>query len=205
VLVGWSLTTLAVGQSDVAEVELALEALDGGNFGLGVLLAASGFGLILGSLGADWVVGRFGTAAAYGASIAAMALGLGAVAVSPNVWVASVFVIATGIGNGVAVVANSLLVQRGTPDAMRGRAFTLAMSVTYSALFVGMILGGFVSDAVGPRWTWAIAAMLTGVAAVVAYLMARGVPSAEGEAAAEPSPVVSAAAASPAEVTAHRE
>ena len=53
VLVGWSLTTLAVGQSDVAEVELALEALEGGSFGLGVLLAASGFGLILGSLAAD--------------------------------------------------------------------------------------------------------------------------------------------------------
>jgi MFS family permease len=205
VLVGWSLTTLAVGQSDVAEVELALEALEGGSFGLGVLLAASGFGLILGSLAADRVVARFGTAAAYGASIAAMALGLGAVAISPNVWVASAFVIATGIGNGVAVVANSLLVQRGTPDAMRGRAFTLAMSVTYSALFVGMIVGGFVSDAAGPRWTWAIAAMLTGVAAVIAYLMARGVSAAEGEAEVEPLPVVSAATVSPAEVTAHRE
>jgi MFS family permease len=205
VLVGWSLTTLAVGQSDVAEVELALEALEGGSFGLGVLLAASGFGLILGSLAADRVVVRFGTAVAYGASIAAMALGLGAVAISPNVWIASAFVIATGIGNGVAVVANSLLVQRGTPDAMRGRAFTLAMSVTYSALFVGMIVGGFVSDAAGPRWTWAIAAMLTGVAAVVAYLMARGVPAAEGEAQVEPLPVVSGASGSPAEVTAHRE
>jgi MFS family permease len=205
VLVGWSLTTLAVGQSDVAEVELALEALEGGSFGLGVLLAASGFGLILGSLAADRVVVRFGTAVAYGASIAAMALGLGAVAISPNVWIASAFVIATGIGNGVAVVANSLLVQRGTPDAMRGRAFTLAMSVTYSALFVGMIVGGFVSDAAGPRWTWAIAAMLTGVAAVVASLMARGVPAAEGEAQVEPLPVVSGASGSPAEVTAHRE
>jgi MFS family permease len=205
VLVGWSLTTLAVGQSDVAEVELALEALKGGSFGLGVLLAASGFGLILGSLAADRVVERFGTAAAYGASIAAMGLGLGAVAISPNVWVASAFVIATGIGNGVAVVANSLLVQRGTPDAMRGRAFTLAMSVTYSALFVGMIVGGFVSDAAGPRWTWAIAAMLTGIAAVVAYLMARGVPGVVVEAETEPPPVGSAATASPAEVTAHRE
>jgi len=208
VLIGWSLTTLAVGQSDVAEAELALEALDGGEFGLGFLLAASGFGLIVGSLGADWLLGKFGTAAAYGASIGAMALGLGAAAISPNVWVASAFVIATGVGNGIAVVANSLLVQRGTPDAMRGRAFTLAMSVTYSALFVGMFAGGFVSDALGARWTWGIAAMLTGVAAIAAYVMARGVPTAAlGEAAAEAEllPVVSGATGAPAEVSAHRE
>jgi MFS family permease len=117
-------------------------------------------------------------------------------------------VIATGVGNGIAVVANSLLVQRGTPDAMRGRAFTLAMSVTYSALFVGMFAGGFVSDALGARWTWGIAAMLTAVAAIAAYVMARGVSAAAvGEAGAEADllPVVSSATSAPAEVSAHRE
>ena len=60
VLVGWGLAALAVGASDVAEVKLAKDVLDGGNFGLGLLMAASGFGLIIGSLGADWGT-RFGT------------------------------------------------------------------------------------------------------------------------------------------------
>ena len=206
VLVGWSLTLLAVGQSDVAEIELARVAFDGGNFGFGLLMATSGFGLIVGSLGASIVVERWGTARAYGASIAAMAFGLGAVAISPNVWVASFFVIALGVGNGVAVVGNSLFVQRGTPDAMRGRAFTLAMSASYSALFIGMLIGGFLSDAVGARWTWGVASILTACAALAAYALARGVPG-EPEAVEETDtvPVVSAATTGPAEVTAHRE
>ena len=62
VLVGWGLAALAVGASGVAGVKLAKDVLDGENFGLGLLMAASGFGLIIGSLGADWGTRRFGTA-----------------------------------------------------------------------------------------------------------------------------------------------
>jgi MFS family permease len=206
VLVGWSLAMLAIGNSDVAEVELARVAFDSGNFGFGLLMAASGFGLIAGSLVAGSVVERSGTAAAYGGSIAMIALGLGAAALAPNVWLASVFVVAMGAGNGVAVVANSLLVQRGTPDSMRGRAFTLAMSASYSAMFIGMLAGGVISDAMGARWTWGIAAMLTALAAVVAYSLARGADvDAEPVVDVDVAPVVSAAGQGPAEVAAHRE
>jgi MFS family permease len=181
VLVGWSLVMLAVGNSDVSEVDLVKVAFSAGNFGLGLLMGASGLGLILGSLAAGWVEERWGTAVAYGGSIGAMAVGLGAVAMAPNVWIAAVLVVAMGFGNGVAVVANSLLVQRGTPDHLRGRAFTLAMSVTYSALFIGMLIGGVLTDALGGRATWALAGGIAGFAAVAAYLLARGIPGAVPE------------------------
>ena len=39
-----------------------------------------------------------------------------------------------GFGNGGAVVANITLVQRGAPDRVRGRVFTLLMSVNYAVL-----------------------------------------------------------------------
>ncbi|HZB23324.1 MAG TPA: MFS transporter [Gaiellaceae bacterium] len=199
VVVAWSLASLAVGISDVAEVELAKVAFDSGNFGLGLLMAASGLGLIFGSLWAGWATERFGTATAYGAAIATMGAGIGLAAVSPTVWIASAIVVAVGIGNGVAAVANSLLVQRGTPDTLRGRAFTVAMSVNYSALLIGMMAGGFVSDAVGARWSWGIAGILTGVAALAGAALLRGVridsePEPEP---APPVPVVSGAAPSP--------
>ena len=93
---------------------------------------------------------------------------------SPTVWVASAFVVAMGVGNGLAVVVNSLLVQRSTPDNLRGRAFTLAMSGNYAAFLVGMIAGGFLADAVGARWTWALAAIVAGAAALIGYSLARG-------------------------------
>ena len=199
VVVAWSLASLAVGISDVAEVELAKVAFNSGNFGLGLLMAASGLGLIFGSLWAGWATERFGTATAYGAAIATMGAGIGLAAVSPTVWIASAIVVAVGIGNGVAAVANSLLVQRGTPDTLRGRAFTVAMSVNYSALLIGMMAGGFVSDAVGARWSWGIAGILTGVAALAGAALLRGVridsePEPEP---APPVPVVSGAAPSP--------
>jgi MFS family permease len=200
VLVGWSLAMLAIGNSDVAEVELAKVAFDAGNFGFGLLMATSGLGLVLGSLGASWATVRFGTAVSYGGSIGLMSLGLFATAVAPNVWAAAIFVVAFGFGNGVAVVANSLLVQRGTPDHLRGRAFTLAMSLTYSALFIGMLAGGFISDAYGARWTWGVAAIVSGVAAVAAYALARGIPAQPDHLEAEPYPIVSAAATDPAEL-----
>ena len=198
VLVGWSLAMLAVGNSDVAEVELAKVAFGSGNFGFGLLMAASGLGLILGSLGAAWAIARWGTAVAYGGSIGLMSVGLGATAVVPTVWAATVFVVALGLGNGIAVVANSLLVQRGTPDHLRGRAFTLVMSLNYSVLFIGMLAGGFLSDAFGARWTWGIAAIVAGVAALAAYALARGIPEEPVRDEPEPLPIVSAAAPDPA-------
>ena len=206
VLVSWSLAMLAIGNSEVAEVNLAKVAFDAGNFGLGLLMAASGLGLILGSLGAGWATARFGVAATYGGSIALMSLMLGATALVPAIWAAAVFVVAYGFGNGTAVVVNSLLVQRGTPDHLRGRAFTLAMSLTYSALFVGMLVGGFVSDAYGARWAWGIASIIAGIAAVTAYALARGISPAQADHVdAEPLPIVSAATADPAEVGALHE
>mgnify|MGYP003295633072 CR=1 FL=1 len=36
-----------------------------------------------------------------------------------------------------------------------------AAALTSVVLFVGMLAGGFISDAIGARWTWGIAAMLT--------------------------------------------
>jgi MFS family permease len=197
VLVAWSLMMLAIGHSDVAQVELAKVDFDAGDFGLGLLMAAIGLGLVIGSLGAGWAAGRFGTGPAYVTAIAMMAAGLLIVSIVPNVWVAAVVVVGMGVGNGVAVVANSVLVQRGAEDRVRGRALTLVMSVNYSVLFVGMMLGGFVSDALGARMTWTIAGSIATVAALSAYVLSRGIETpglTRPHATPAPIPIVSAAA-----------
>ena len=73
-------------------------------------------------------------------------------AAAPNVWVAAVSVAVAGTGNGAAVVVcNALLVQRGAPDQLRGRAFTLLMSSNYVVLGIGMIAAGPLTDELGPR------------------------------------------------------
>jgi MFS family permease len=104
-----------------------------------------------------------------------MALGIGAAAAAPNVWVAAGCVIVSGIGNGIAVVCNALLVQRGAPDRLRGRVFTVLMSSNYAVLGLGMIAAGTLTNEYGARWVWGVSACLSAIAAIVGYAMARGI------------------------------
>jgi MFS transporter, DHA3 family, macrolide efflux protein len=175
VLVAWSIVMLANAGINVAEVVLAKEVFSSGDLGYGVLVAATGLGLVLGSLfGGTWIAQR-GLAVPYAVSIGLMALGFGAAAAAPNVWVAALVVIAAGAGNGVAVITNALLVQRGAPDRLRGRAFTVVMSIGYSVLGLGMIVAGPLTNAIGARAVWGISAGLTAVGALVGYVLVRGV------------------------------
>jgi MFS family permease len=175
VLLAWSVVMLAQAGVNVSEIFLAKDVFDGGDFGYGLLVAATGLGLVLGSLfGGSWITQR-GLTVPYSAAITLMALGLGAAAVAPNVWVAALVIIVAGAGNGVAVIANALLVQRGAPDRLRGRAFTVVMSVGYAVLGLGMIAAGPLTNAIGARAMWGIAAGLTAVGAVAAFVLVRGV------------------------------
>jgi DHA3 family macrolide efflux protein-like MFS transporter len=175
VLVAWSIVMLANAGINVAEVVLAKEVFSSGDLGYGVLVAATGLGLVVGSLfGGTWIAQR-GLAVPYAVSIGLMALGFGAAAAAPNVWVAALVVIAAGAGNGVAVITNALLVQRGAPDRLRGRAFTVVMSVGYSVLGLGMVVAGPLTNAIGARAVWGISAGLTAVGALVGYALVRGV------------------------------
>jgi predicted MFS family arabinose efflux permease len=113
----------------------------------------------------------------YGGSIGVLALGLVAGAVSPALWIAAASMVVVGFGNGIAVVCNALLVQRGAPDELRGRAFTIIMSTNYAVLGISMAVAGLVTDAIGARWVWALAAAFAALAALLGYVLA---PRADG-------------------------
>ena len=121
---------------------LAQNTLHAGDFGYGLLYGAIGAGLVVGSLVSNAVVERIGIARAYGGSLALMAVGFGVGAASANIWMAAVCCVVGGVGDGGAVVCNALLVQRGTQDAMRGRALTFVMSATWTSTGVGIVLAG---------------------------------------------------------------
>src|SRR4030095_2036082 len=95
--------------------------------------------------------------------------GTGAAASPPNVWVSTVFIVVSGIGSGIAVVCNALLVQRGAPDRLRGRVFTVLMSSNYAVLGLGMIVAGALTNEDGARrGVWGLALCLPGRAAIAA-------------------------------------
>jgi MFS family permease len=177
VLLAWSVAGLGVGSISVSEVFFAKNTFHAGDFGYGLLFGGIGTGLVLGSLFSGAVVNRFGLAKAYGGAILLMAIGFGAGAASPNVWVAAVCCVVGGIGDGVAIVCNALLVQRGAADAVRGRALTVLMSATRLVQALSTILAGALMPAGGSRWVWAAGAGSFAVAAVIGYALAREQPA----------------------------
>jgi MFS family permease len=173
VVVAWSLVMLGSGAIGVAEIVLAKDVFEAGDAGYGLMLSAMGIGLVVGGYLAGNRLGDHGVGRVYGTAIALMAVGIGAAAVAPGVWTAAPLLVITGVGNGAALVCNAVLVQRGVPDRLRGRAFTVAMSVSYAALGAGMIGGGPLTDALGPRVVWGIAAGVLALAAPIALALTR--------------------------------
>lgn len=174
VLVVWTTAILANGAINVSEIAFAKVSLDAGDFGFGLLAGASGLGLALGSLLAAPWIDRRGVSTSYVVSFALMAIGFGVAAVAPNVWVAALCVVVSGLGNGAAVVCNYTFVVRGASDEFRGRVLTLLMSASAVTFVVGTLVGGQITDAIGARWVWGgAAAIYVGVALLALALAPR--------------------------------
>jgi MFS family permease len=178
VLLSWNLAMITIGFVNVSEVVLAKDSFDAGDFGFGLLFAANGFGAVIGALFASTLIERRGMTLLYGLAIGLMGVANIAAGISPDVWVAALFVVASGIGNATALVCNTLLVQRGAPDYVRGRAFTLIMGTNFAVLGLGMAVAGPLVDAVGARWVWGIAGAIGIAAAVTGYALLRREPAA---------------------------
>lgn len=199
VLVAWSVVMIANAGINVSEVGLVKETLSSGDVWFGVVMGLSGLGLVLGSLvGGAWIERRT-MAEAYSSSISLMAIAATLAAVSPTIWVAALLIAVLGFGNGVAGVCNPVLVQRGAPDELRGRAFTVIMSVNAGVLGLAMAGAGPLMNAVGARWIWLIAGAANATAAALALVLARGIPSPD---VVDEQPVTVVAAGAPAAVRA---
>jgi MFS family permease len=173
VLVVWTIALGAVASTQTAQVFLAKDTFNAGDLGYGLIFGCIGLGLAIGSFAAGTWVERRSIGGVYAASILLQAIGVGAAAVAPNVWVSLPCFVLAGIGNGTAVVCNSLLVQRGAPDEIRGRVFTVIMSVNYAVYGLGFVAAGPLTDSVGPRWVFGGVAIVLGFVSLVAYALAR--------------------------------
>ncbi len=174
VLVVWTIVLGAVASTQTAQVFLAKDVFNAGDFGYGLIFGCIGLGLAVGSFGAGTWLERRPVGTVYAGSILLQAVGVAAAAVAPNVWVSLPFFVLAGVGNGTAVVCNSLLVQRGAPDAIRGRVFTVIMSVNYAVYGLGFVVAGPLTDSVGPRWVFGGVGVVLAGASLVALALARG-------------------------------
>jgi MFS family permease len=173
VLIVWSIALGAIAASNTAQVFLAKDTYSAGDFGYGLVFGCIGVGLAIGSFGAGTWVERRSVGSVYAASVLLQAIGTGAAGLMPSVWAALPCFILSGIGNGTAVVCNSLLVQRGASDDIRGRVFTVIMSVNYAVYGVGVLVAGPLTDSFGPRWVYGSVGVLLLFASLIAYVLGR--------------------------------
>ena len=187
VLVVWCTAAVATACINVAEVVFAKHDLGAGNIGLGLLVSATGVGLVIGSFFAASALGVFGMRRVYTGALALMAAGFGVASASPTIAVAAVLAGVATLGNGAAIVCNQVLVQRGAPDAMRGRALSVLMSSYYAVLGLSMAGGGLLVDQAGARTAWAFAGCVYVVAAIFAVVLTGRIREAAADEA-EPAP-----------------
>jgi MFS family permease len=171
ILLVWSVEMIAVACVNVGEVIIAKHSFNAGDFGYGLLFGASGVGLAIGSFFGGMIAERRPVAVLYGPAMIVGGIGTLTASAAPNVWVAAPLVVIAGIGSGAAALYNVLLIQRSVPDSFRGRAFTLAMSVTYAVLGPAMAIVGPLTNVLGARWIWAIGACFSMLAGLVAITL----------------------------------
>lgn len=175
VLIVWNVVIAGNAALNVAEVVFAKASLGAGNVGYGVLVAATGVGLTLGSLLTPLVMGHVGLRRLYPGAIALMGVGAIAASTAPSIWVAAPLAAVATVGNGTAIICNQLLVQRGAPDVLRGRAVAVLMSSTYLTLALAMAATGPLTNALGGRALWAVAGGVYLAGSAVAYLRTRAI------------------------------
>ena len=163
--VAWLVFLLGAGMGMVADAPLA-DAFGAGSVGFGLLIAVWGGGSVVGSL-----LGRKLTARTeplwlvIGA--AGIALGHLGVGLAPVFWFVLVSGLIMGTSDGLTIVAETGIMQRRTPDAVRSRAMAAFDAVLSLGLATAYVFAGPVLKAVGPQRVY----LLGGVAAIGATLV----------------------------------
>lgn len=156
---------LGLGMAMVADRPLA-EHFGTGDVGFGLIISCWGAGSVIGSfLGRRlnerterrWVV--LGTA-----GIAATALGMG---LSPSFWPVLAFVLANGVADAIAIVADQGIKQRRTPDVVRARVMSASEAVAHIALAVGYALAGPVLALTSAQGLYVAAALASAISTLI--------------------------------------
>jgi MFS family permease len=173
-LYGFGLTVIASGLVNVSEIFLATRSLGSSpGFGYGLLWTGSGVGLVAGSIITGFLLERHNVLNIYALAFVPLTVGILGAATAPNIWIAATSMTVTGLGNGLTFPMTILIVQRYTSDRLRGRAFTVIISVQTAFLGLAQASAAPLTAAVGARWTYIIAAGFTASSALVVVALLR--------------------------------
>ena len=159
-----SKTSFGVGTGVVALLAVfGRDVFDAGDAGIGVLFAARGLGALVGPFVARSVMGTDDRGLIRGIAVSFVAAA-GCYAIfplAPALWVAAVLVFGAHCGGGAQWALSTLGLQRSTPDAIRGRMFSLDYGLVTLTIAVSTLAAGLLADALPPDTAvWAMAALI---------------------------------------------
>ncbi len=171
---------------NVAEVFFAVDVLDAGELGYGLLVATWTLGMVVGStasrlLRSEWLAPAIPLLAVVGGAAVVIA------AWSAFLPVALLMFLVGGFSNGVQLVAMRSLLHKRVPDRLRGRAFAAYYGMIQAAQIVALAASGGLLELAGTRLTMMLAGGGTVLVGAVGILLYARVPARErGETASIP-------------------
>jgi hypothetical protein len=161
--------TFTRGAFNVFLVVVALELLETGEPGVGLLTAAVGAGAVMGSLGATmWVSGRR-LAALEGIGVALWGLPLTLSGVFPYEPVVLVLMCVIGVGNALVDVGLFTLPARFVPEELLARVFGSLESLVALTVALGSLVTPLVIELLGVRGALVVLGLVAPAAVLIAW------------------------------------
>jgi MFS family permease len=160
---------LAAGLFNVAELPFAKDELDAGNAGFGALTAIYGLGFVCGSLSGSRGGEPRTLKRRFLGGLALVGAGFLACAVAPGLAVALAAFAIAGIGNGLLLVYERLLIQTTVDDSVMARVFGVRDGLSAWAFAAAFLAAGALIEAFGVREVIALA----GVGALIVWAISR--------------------------------
>jgi MFS family permease len=160
---------LVAGALGVLVIVMALDLLDIGNAGVGLLEAASGIGSILGAAVALALVGRGRLAGDFALGIVLWGAPLVLIGAVPVTLVAGLALGVVGVGNTLVDISAMTLLQRTAPQAVAARVFGALENVIVGGLALGALVAPALVAAIGARGALLVVGALLPVLAALRW------------------------------------
>lgn len=151
VIAGSGALLLFAGLFNVAELPFATDELDVGDAGFAVLATVYGFGFVLGSLSGSRGGDPPTLKRRFLGGVAVVGAGFIACGIAPNLASALPAFALAGVGNGLILVYERLLIQTTVDDTLMARVFGVKDGLTAWAFAAAFLAAGGLIEALGVR------------------------------------------------------
>jgi MFS family permease len=153
---------------------VALEVFHSGESGTAVLVTAQGLGAVTMALLLGNLIARVGHRRMLRGVLAGLPLALGAYALAPELWVATIAIFFVGLFYLGCLASFTTIAQLRAPPELRGRVMSALMVLLGTLYPIGSILQGAIADQTSLRVTTGVAAALLGIWLVVIRVLHPG-------------------------------